>query len=199
MPAEDPMLPPTARAETRLSYDDLLCMPDDGLRHELIDGVHYVTASPNARHQIVLGRLHGELFVYLKAHPEVGHAFLAPLDVVLSDYDVVEPDLLFIARAALDIVTEENVQGPPTLAVEILSPSTRKRDAQLKRRLFERTGVTEYWLLDPELDSVQAFRRTPEAKLARAAELTSEDADTLTTPLLPGFSLALPDLFREGL
>lgn len=190
---------PTALADARLTYDDLVAMPDDGRRHEIIDGVHYVTASPNARHQIVLGRLYGELFVYLKAHADVGHAFLAPLDVVLSKHDVVEPDLLFVARDHVDVVTEKNVQGPPTLCVEVLSPSTRKRDVQLKRRLFERMGVREYWILDPELDIMQVFRQTAHDKYERVAELTAEEGDALTTPLLPGFSLALRDLFRDGL
>jgi Uma2 family endonuclease len=199
MSAEDRMHAPTAQADTRLTYDDLVAMPDDGLRHEIIDGVHYVTASPNLRHQIVLGRLHVEVFVHLKTHPDVGHVFLAPLDVVLSKHDVVEPDLLFVARDQVDVVTEKNVQGPPTLCVEVLSPSTRKRDIQLKRRLFEKMGVREYWILDPEIDTVQVFRQTSDGKYERAAELAAEDGDALTSPLLPGFSLALPDLFREGL
>ncbi len=77
------------------------------------------------------------------------------------------------------------------------SKSTRKRDAQIKRRLFERTGVREYWLVDPELDTVQVFRPSPEGKLARVVELTSEDGDVLTTPLLPGCQIDLRELFRH--
>jgi len=68
------------------------------------------------------------------------------------------------------------VQGPPALVIEVLSKSTRKRDAQTKRRLFERSGVREYWLADPELDAVQVFRPSPEGRLARVVELTAEDA-----------------------
>jgi Uma2 family endonuclease len=79
----------------------------------------------------------------------------------------------------------------------VISDDTRKRDAQIKRRLFERTGVREYWLVDPELDTVQLFRPTPAGKLARVAELTAEDGDTLTTPLLPGCEIDLRDLFRQ--
>ena len=101
--------------------------------------------------------------------------FSAPLDVVLSHYDVVEPDLLFVAGDQTAIMTEKNIQGPPALVVEVLSKGTRKRDAQIKRRLFERTGVREYWLVDPELDTVQVFRPSTEGKLARVAELTAED------------------------
>jgi Uma2 family endonuclease len=94
------------------------------------------------------------------------------------------------------ILTEKNVQGAPALVVEVLSKSTRKRDAQIKRRLFERTGVREYWLVDPELDTVQVFRPSAAGKLTRVAELTAEDDQTLTTPLLPGCEIGLRELFR---
>jgi Uma2 family endonuclease len=100
--------------------------------------------------------------------------FLSPLDVVLSYYDVVEPDLLFIAGDQAGIMTEKNIQGAPALVVEVLSKSTRKRDAQTKRRLFERTGVREYWLVDPELDTVQIFRPSADKRLSRVEELSAE-------------------------
>jgi len=184
-----------AHADTRLTYDDFLLFPDDGKRHEIIDGVHYVTPSPNVRHQQLVGRLFARIVSYLDANPGVGEVYFAPLDVVLSHYDVVEPDLLFVAGGQKHILTDKNIQGPPALVAEVFSKSTRKRDAQTKRRLFERTGVQEYWLVDPELDAVQVFR--PEGgRLRRVAELTAEDDDTLTTPLLPGWALALRDLFR---
>lgn len=187
-----------ARADTRLTYDDFVLFPDDGKRHEIIDGEHHVTPSPNLRHQDLVGRLHVEIAVYLRSHPTAGRVFLSPLDVVLSHYDVVEPDLLFVAGDQTDIMTEKNIQGPPALVVEVLSKSSRKRDAQTKRRLFERTGVREYWLVDPELDAVQVFRPSLEGKLTRVAELSAEDADTLTTPLLPGCAIALRELFRPS-
>jgi Uma2 family endonuclease len=198
MAGEDPMRTPAARPDTRLTYDDFVLFPDDGKRHEIIDGEHYVTPSPNLRHQELVGRLHVEIALYLRSHPRAGRVFLSPLDVVLSYYDVVEPDLLFVAGDQTGILTEKNIQGPPALVVEVLSKSTRKRDAQIKRRLFERTGVREYWLVDPELDTVQVFRPTQDGKLARVTELTAEDGHTLTTPLLPGCAIALRELFRAS-
>ena len=192
------MRSPAARADTRFTYDDFVLFPDDGKRHEIIDGEHYVTQSPNLRHQQLVGRLFFEIATFLKSHPGAGDVFLSPLDVVLSNYDVVEPDLLFIAGDQAAIMTEENIQGPPALVVEVLSKSTRKRDAQTKRRLFERTGVREYWLVDPELDTVQVFRPSPEGKLPRVAELTAEDGQALTTPLLPGCAIDLRELFRAS-
>jgi len=188
---------PTPHVDTRLTYDDFLLFPDDGKRHEIIDGVHYVTPSPNRRHQRLVGRLHLLIARHLEAHPGIGEVFLAPFDVVLSHYDVVEPDLLFIAGDQPEILTAQNVQGPPALVIEVLSKSTRKRDAQTKRRLFERTGVREYWLVDPELDTVQVFRPSLEGRLARVAEMTAEDDDHLASPLLPGCTNGLRDLFRE--
>jgi len=190
---------PLAGADARLTYDDLLLLPDDGLRHEIIDGVHYVTAAPNVRHQLVVGRLHGEIYGYLKAHPGAGTLLTAPTDVVLSRHDVVEPDLLFVAADQTGVVTDANLQGAPALVVEVLSPSTRKRDAQTKRQLFARSGVREYWLVDPELDAVQVYRRQDDGTFVRVAELSAEDDHALTTPLLPGWSLGLRELFREGM
>jgi Uma2 family endonuclease len=194
--AEETPMPTAARADSRLTYDDFLLFPDDGRRHEIIDGEHYVTPSPNLRHQRLVGRLFLSIGNYLAAHPGAGQLFLAPLDVVLSYHDVVEPDLLFVAGDQTAIMTEKNIQGPPALIIEVISKSTRKKDAQTKRRLFERTGVREYWLVDPELDLVQVLR-APEGKLVRVDELSAEDDATLTTPLLADWQLSMRALFAD--
>jgi Uma2 family endonuclease len=193
--AEETPMPTAARADSRLTYDDFLLFPDDGRRHEIIDGEHYVTPSPNLRHQRLVGRLFLSIGNYLAAHPGAGQLFLAPLDVVLSYHDVVEPDLLFVAGDQSAIMTEKNIQGPPALVIEVISKSTRKKDAQTKRRLFERTGVREYWLVDPELDLVQVLRASAEGKLVRVEELSAEDDATLTTPLLADWHLSMRALF----
>jgi Uma2 family endonuclease len=120
--------------------------------------------------------------------------YYAPFDVVFSHWDIVEPDLLLVAGDQLEILTEKNVMGTPALVVEILSPSTRKRDLHLKRRLFERSGVREYWLVDPDRTLVRVFRREDSA-FSPATELLASERATLTTPLLPGWSLAIDQLF----
>lgn len=194
--AGDMPMDTSARTTSLLTYDDFLHFPDDGRRHELIGGVHYVTPSPNVRHQLLVGRLHLSIGVFLQTHPHIGEVFLSPLDVVLSHYDVVEPDLLFVASAQSDILTTANVQGPPALVVEVMSPSTRQRDARLKRQLFERTGVQEYWLVDPERDLVQVLRRDGDAFVA-AADVVADRDGILTTPLLPGWQLPVRALFRN--
>ena len=162
---------PTPSHDARLTYDDFLLLPDDGLRHEIIDGEHYVTPSPNQRHQELVGRLCLSLGTFLEDRPERGRVFLSPFDVVFSFHDVVEPDLVFVAPDQLDILTAQNIQGTPALVIEILSPSTRKRDQEIKRLLYERTGVREYWLVDPELASVTLYRRAADGAFSMAADL----------------------------
>jgi Uma2 family endonuclease len=191
----DDVNPATSRA--KLTYDDFLLFPDDGQRHELIDGEHYVTPSPLTRHQWVLGNLYYLVRSWLE-HRRAGVVFMAPLDVVFTRFDVVEPDLLYVSNArAKDVLTTANVQGVPELVVEIGSPSTRKRDETIKKRLYEREGVSEYWVVDPELDAIRVYVRNGE-RFGRARELSAEAGDVLTTPLLPGLELRLVDVFQEA-
>jgi Uma2 family endonuclease len=121
--------------------------------------------------------------------------FVSRLDVVLSEYDVVEPDLLFVAGDQQQILTEKNVQGAPALAIEILSPSTRQRDEEVKRRLFDERGVREYWIVDPKNATVTIFRRASDGTFPRVAELEATSGAALATPLLPGFTLSVEQLF----
>jgi len=180
-------------ASVKFTYEDFVTFPDDGKRHEIIDGEHYVTPSPNTRHQRISTRFAGFLTAYLREHP-IGEVFVAPFDVVLSDVDVVEPDLLYLSRSRAGFLTELHVRGAPDLAVEILSPGTRKVDEDTKRRLYERFDVLEYWLVDPELEGIKIYRRDGGA-FVLAAELSAGQEDMLSTPLLPGFSLHLAEIF----
>ena len=135
--------------ETKLTYQDYLLFPDDGKRHELIDGDHYVSPAPTLYHQELLGKLH-ILVAGILATLGSGKVYLAPVDVQLSGVDVVQPDLLVVLPDRESILTPSHVVGAPHLAVEILSPSTRDKDLRLKRALYERSAVGEYWIVDPE-------------------------------------------------
>jgi len=183
-------------AGMKLTYDDFVLFPDDGKRHELIDGEHYVTPSPSTKHQRVSMHLTLMIGGWLEEHP-VGRLFYAPYDVVLSLFDVVEPDLLYLSNErAAEVMTSQHLRGAPELVVEIGSPGTRARDETIKRRLYERAGVSEYWCVDPELDVVRVYRRGGE-RFARPVELSREAGDILTTPLLPGLTLPLERIFQE--
>jgi Uma2 family endonuclease len=194
MAGSDDMRPATPGV--KLTYDDFLQFPDDGNRHELIDGEHYVTPSPNARHQRILWNLAVLIGSFLKEH-DLGDAFFAPFDVVFSNFDVVEPDLLFIAASRrADVLTDKHVRGAPDLVVEIASPSTRRRDESIKRRLYEKSGVVEYWVVDPEIDAIRVYLRVGDA-FERPVELSVERGDALTTQLLPGLILPLAAIFED--
>lgn len=180
----------------KLTYDDFVLFPDDGKRHELIDGEHYVTPSPNTKHQGVSGNLYLLIGSWLEVHP-IGRIFYAPLDVVFSNFDVVEPDLLYFSNErASEVLTPQHVRGAPEIVVEIASPGTRRRDETIKRRLYERAGVSEYWIVDPEVDAIRIYRRGQET-FGRVVELSRETDDVLTTPLLPGLEMPLARIFRE--
>ncbi len=137
------------------TYEDLLHTPDDGKRYEVLEGELVVSLAPKVKHPRIVKRLQRLL---MRAE-DAGHGegFPAPLDVVLSPRDVVEPDLLFIAKDRLGMVTEENVQGAPDLVVEVISEGSRHRDAITKRHIYERHGVRFYWLVDPEEETVRVF------------------------------------------
>ena len=188
-----PVVPP----RLKLTYDDFVLFPDDGKRHELIDGEHYVTPSPNVRHQQIQGDLFALIWNYVEAHP-IGRVFTSRLDVVFSRFDVVEPDIVYLSHErAGNVLTKTNLQGAPELVIEIGSPSTRQRDETIKRHLYERAGVSEYWVVDPEIDVVRVYRRTGNGGFDRPIELSREAGDVLTTDLLPGFDLPLTRIFRD--
>ncbi len=179
--------------KVKLTYEDYLLFPEDGRRHELIDGEHFMTPAPSTRHQRISLKLASSLHAHLQ-RTKAGEVFHAPTDVVLSEQDVVEPDLLFVSAARSSIVTEKNIQGAPDLVVEIISETSRKTDKTIKRKLYEGYGVREYWIVDPELETVEVYRMT-DGGYVRAAELSREADQALETPLLPGFQLKLSDIF----
>jgi len=177
----------------KLTIEDYLLFPDDGKRHELIDGEHYVTPSPNTKHQRITRRLLTALDSFVTRR-RLGEVFAAPYDVILSDVDVVEPDLVFVSASRSALITEKNIQGVPDLVVEVLSEGTRKTDETVKRKRYEHFGVPEYWIVDPELETVKVYRMTDKGYV-RAAELAKEHNDILSSPLLPGLSLLLTEIF----
>ena len=182
---------PTAQPVFRFTYEDYRTAPPDR-RYELVDGDLVVVPAPNLGHQAVQVRL-GERLARFVRENESGTLFFAPCDVVLSDTDVVQPDLLFVSAARAHLLSGgENVRGAPDLVVEILSPATAERDRGYKRALYAKHGVAEYWLVDPSTETVSIHRLRGRA-LALAQTLGREHA--LRSPLLPGFALDLADVF----
>ena len=177
----------------KLTYADYARIPDDGLRHEIIDGEHYVSPSPSERHQRASAALLSLLWQHVRKR-RLGHVYAAPFDVLLAVHDVVEPDIIFVSSQRAAIIGDDNIQGAPDLLIEVLSPSNRKRDQTLKRARYEALGVTEYWLVDPDAKHISVLRR--EAGQFVGVGVFGEGA-TVTSPLLPGLSVAVADVFAR--
>lgn len=185
-----------AQLRRKLTYEDFERFPDDGQRHEILDGVHFVSPTPYVRHQLVLGELALQVHGFVRHHRHLGKVFLGPLDIVLSNHDIAAPDLLFIADSRSGIVTEKNIQGAPDLVVEIVSKDTCWRDFGLKRDRYELLGVEEYWVVDPDRDTMTVFRREGDL-FVEPVRLSAAADDRLTTSLLPGLEILLRDLFAR--
>lgn len=181
-------------AQIKLTYEDYVDFPEDGRRHELLEGDHVVTPAPNIRHQIIVANLFRLLGAFTHER-RVGTVLSAPTDVALSEHDVVQPDLLFVAADHQDRMGEASVNGAPDLVVEIVSESTRRRDEVLKRHLYERHGVGEYWVVDPAVETLKVYRRTEQGIFQRAHEASLEAGDTVRSPLLPGLEIPLAAIF----
>jgi Uma2 family endonuclease len=141
-----------------LTYEDYAALPNDGRRYEIHDGELSVTPTPTFRHQQVLTRLVHMLYVHVSAN-DLGEVVASPITVVLADTTIVEPDIVFIARDRMSIVSARGtIDGAPTLAIEILSPSTARNDRGTKRQLFERYGVPYYWIVDHDARTIDVHR-----------------------------------------
>ncbi len=175
----------------KLTYADYLQTPDDE-RYELMDGDLIMTPAPNTRHQGITTRLSGLLdaFVWRK---RLGRVFVAPFDVALSDVDVVQPDILFVSNARAErFLDDENLKGPPDLAVEVLSPSTAQRDRSFKRALYARHGVKEYWIVDPDAKTVSVLLLDDDR--FRTVRIYAE-SETVESIILDGFQFDADAIF----
>jgi len=187
----------TNRPAIPYTYEDYKAlMGSTDQRYELIDGDLCMTPSPTVAHQAVSMNLAFLLERYVRTI-RCGRVLTAPLDVVLGEGDrrsVVQPDILFISNERAHIVAEEEIVGAPDLVVEILSPGTEKRDRRIKKTLYATSGVREYWVVDPKLESIEVFSHGASG-YERPARY--EIGARLTSSVVPGFEALLNDVFRQ--
>ena len=174
----------------KFTYEDYLSAPEDE-RYELLDGALVMTPAPGEPHQRVSMWLGWKLIQYV-AENRLGEVYHAPFDVVLSDFDVVQPDLIFVSNERTGIITDANLQGAPDLVVEILSPSTAERDKTFKYALYAEHGVGEYWMVDTDAKTITVLLL---GERGFAVEGIYGEGETLESPTLQGFALDLGDVF----
>ncbi|MCL6634735.1 MAG: Uma2 family endonuclease [Peptococcaceae bacterium] len=176
----------------KFTYEDYCLMPEDR-RYELIGGEFFLVPSPSVIHQRISANLEAILRDFVRRQ-DCGEVLYAPLDVVLSPQDVVQPDIMYISRERSHIVTDNNIQGAPDLVVEILSPSTAERDRTIKKKLYARHGVRELWLVNAGAQVVEVY------SLAEGEEVppllyARSDRRPLLSPLLEGLQVNLDQVF----
>ena len=180
--------PQVREVAPRFTYRDYLRQSDDK-RYELIEGELVLAPTPSPLHQGLVTRILRLLHTHVSAR-NLGAVLAAPLDVVLSDENVLQPDVLFVATDRLDIITQTHVAGAPDLVVEILSKSSVNRDRIAKRDIYRRYGVKEYWIVDPVGKSIEVFTGSPQVH-------TVKNGPARISPLLSELVVDLPGLFRE--
>jgi len=143
-------------ARVVLTYRDYAALPNDGRRYEIHEGELSVTAAPGSKHQIVSANLFRALDAHVRSRG-LGLVLYARLDVILSDTTIVEPDIVYVATGRLGQITDRGIEGPPTLVVEILSPSTSETDRHTKLEVYARHRIPYYWIVDPDSRSVEVY------------------------------------------
>src|SRR5438874_2533525 len=173
----------------RFKADDIWDTPDDGKRYEVIDGQLYATPPPVLEHQGASGVLHAYIWPYVRQR-ELGKVYSAPVGAVLDDENGVQPDMVYVSRERLHILSRRGIEGAPDLVVEILLPSTRARDRGIKLRRYAASGVRHYWIVDPRTRALEAYRLTD-----GGYELSGKyGPDTTFHPeLFPGLAIPIDD------
>ena len=180
------------QVKLKFTLEDYQHLPEsETKRYELLGGEIVMAPAPTFKHQDILLKLVYRLKSFVESHRS-GSVAVAPLDVTLSEEDVVQPDILFISRERRGIIQEDGIHGAPDLVIEILSPATAGRDRSFKRTLYARSGIREYWLVDPETKSIEVLT-LGERGYQPAGRY--EKNQRLSSPLLADLEIALDEIF----
>lgn len=174
----------------KLTYEDYLRLPEEK-RYEIIGGDLFMTPAPSTRHQEVSGNLGFILWDFVRRH-NLGKVYYAPCDVILTEHDIVQPDILFISRKRQHIITEANIQGAPDLIAEILSPTRTWMDQRLKKALYARCGVKEYWIVDPDEKRVEVYLLGKEGYQLKG---NYSEGDRIESQVIKGLVIKMEEIF----
>lgn len=168
-----------------LTYKEYEALPADGRRYEIHEGELSVTPAPSPRHQIISRNLFRILDAYVKTRG-IGEVLYAPLDVILSESSIVQPDIVYLDPERVGAISHRGVEGPPTLVVEVLSPATTLIDRSAKPQLYARHGVPFFWLVDPEGRTVEAFLLGPQGY---SLAVRASGSEPVSPPPFPDMTL----------
>jgi len=181
---------PKIQSKRLWTYDEMVAeLPETNLPMELWDGELVMSPTPTPNHQTIVLRFSHLLDDFVR-QKKAGKVFLSPLDVVLSQHRVVQPDVLFISNGKKNII-QDRIRGVPDLVFEVISPGTWKRDRVEKKSLYEQVGIAEYWIVDPESCTIEVFALT---KGAYQLHCRTADAGTAKSKLLSGFGVSFNEL-----
>lgn len=180
-------------SKDRYTYEDYQQLPE-GAPYELIHGHLVMSPSPTVRHQDLVLFFASALREYARSGPK-GKVSIAPMDVRLADDTVVQPDVLYVAPDRADCIKEQEIDGAPTLIVEVASPSTSHLDAFDKKQLYEAHGVREYWIVDPDTETVEVYKSSDEGYTLHQRRVGT---GAVASALLDDFAVELNDLFPAG-
>ncbi|MBI4778404.1 Uma2 family endonuclease [Candidatus Desantisbacteria bacterium] len=181
-----------ARKEIKFTYDDYLVWDiGSDKRYELIGGEFFMTPAPNMWHQSISIDIVFRIKQLLEQTVS-GKVFCAPCDVVLSNEDVVQPDIIFVSKENQEIITQDNIKGSPDLLIEIISKNSAQRDRIIKRKLYEKYGVHEYWLVDMDRKEIEVLTLTGGAYETYGI---FQLQDTLSSVVLKGFCFKVEEVF----
>jgi Uma2 family endonuclease len=176
----------------KFTYEDYKSLPEsETRRYELIEGELIMVPSPNEYHQRISGKLEFILRAFVE-DKNLGRVYDAPFDVVFSEEDVVQPDILFVSKPRFSIITEEEIRGAPDLVVEIFSPATAERDRTYKKTLYARHEVKEYWIVDPEEKTIKVMTL---GKAGFESFGTYGKRDILKSCIFSGLAINLSEVF----
>ncbi len=178
------------------TYEDYLQLPDDGKRYEIIEGVLYVGNAPDFEHQFTVGEIFIEIRNFVKKH-NLGQVLVAPFEVHLSDMTrPVQPDILFVKAEKWPEGEVKFFKSAPDLIVEVISPGSIRRDRFVKFEAYERSGVSEYWIVNPNLGSVEVYTLT-DGEYALLGEFAGDDE--IKSAVLEGLAIVNNSLYSKRL
>ena len=175
----------------KYTYEHYVHFPTDGKRHEIVDGEHFVNPAPSTKHQYAVQQLFRQLDAQVR-ETERGIVFVSPIDVQVSEFTVIQPDLAVVLNERRNIITDAKLDGAPNMLVEVVSPSSTSFDRTTKKLAYQRAAVPEYWIVDPMQKTIEQF-----ALAADQYQLQQHDGNKIALSILNDVEILVGELWFD--